>query len=163
MLGVCARSAGSLAAAVFGKEFLPLSWPLVRCRNLQSAAPQELIQPANSHDEPAKVLTDSFGRKHSYLRISLTEKCNLRCVYCMPEGGVPLTPNEKLLSSDEIVHLANLFATFGVKKVRLTGGEPLVRKDTLDIVEKLSQIPQLETFRGMTTKWVLFCPGNCPI
>uniref|UniRef100_A0A131Y278 Molybdenum cofactor biosynthesis protein 1 n=1 Tax=Ixodes ricinus TaxID=34613 RepID=A0A131Y278_IXORI len=150
MLGVCARSAGSLTAAVFGKEFLPLSWPLVRCRNLQSAAPQELIQPANSHDEPAKVLTDSFGRKHSYLRISLTEKCNLRCVYCMPEEGVPLTPNEKLLSSDEIVHLANLFATFGVKKVRLTGGEPLVRKDTLDIVEKLSQIPQLETL-GMTT------------
>lgn len=150
MLGVCARSAGSLTAAVFGKEFLPLSWPLVRCRNLQSAAPQELIQPANSHDEPAKVLTDSFGRKHSYLRISLTEKCSLRCVYCMPAEGVPLTPNEKLLSSDEIVHLATLFATFGVNKVRLTGGEPLVRKDTLDIVEKLSQIPQLETL-GMTT------------
>lgn len=150
MLGVCARSAGSLTAAVFGKEFLPLSWPLVRCRNLQSAAPQELIQPANSHDEPAKVLTDSFGRKHSYLRISLTEKCNLRCVYCMPAEGVPLTPNEKLLSSDEIVHLATLFATFGVNKVRLTGGEPLVRKDTLDIVERLSQIPQLETL-GMTT------------
>ncbi|KAG0418524.1 hypothetical protein HPB47_004760, partial [Ixodes persulcatus] len=101
-------------------------------------------------DEPAKVLTDSFGRKHSYLRISLTEKCSLRCVYCMPEEGVPLTPNEKLLSSDEIVHLATLFATFGVNKVRLTGGEPLVRKDTLDIVEKLSQIPQLETL-GMTT------------
>lgn len=55
-------------------------------------------------------------------------------VYCMPEEGVPLTPNEKLLSSDEIVHLATLFATFGVNKVRLTGGEPLVRKDTLDIV-----------------------------
>lgn len=150
MLGVCARSAGSLTAAVFGKKFLPLSWLLVRCRSLQSVASQKLIQPANSHDNPAKVLTDSFGRKHSYLRISLTERCNLRCVYCMPEEGVPLTPNEKLLSSDEIVHLATLFATFGVNKVRLTGGEPLVRKDTLDIVEKLSRIPQLETL-GMTT------------
>ncbi|XP_075551839.1 molybdenum cofactor biosynthesis protein 1-like isoform X1 [Dermacentor variabilis] len=100
--------------------------------------------------DAGQVLVDSFGRKHTYLRISLTEKCSLRCVYCMPEEGVPLTPNEKLLSSDEIVQLASLFVTFGVTKIRLTGGEPLVRKDAVSIIERLAKIPQLEVL-GITT------------
>ncbi|XP_037281166.2 molybdenum cofactor synthesis 1 isoform X1 [Rhipicephalus microplus] len=98
----------------------------------------------------ARVLVDTFGRKHTYLRISLTEKCSLRCVYCMPEEGVPLTSSEKLLTSDEIVQLASLFVTFGVNKIRLTGGEPLVRKDAVNIIESLAKIPQL-TVLGITT------------
>lgn len=105
---------------------------------------------ASNNEDAARGLVDSFGRKHSYLRISLTEKCSLRCVYCMPEEGVPLTPSEKLLTSDEIVHLATLFATFGVDKIRLTGGEPLVRKDAVDIIGRLSLIPQLRVL-GITT------------
>lgn len=100
--------------------------------------------------DAGQVLVDTFGRKHTYLRISLTEKCSLRCVYCMPEEGVPLTPKEKLLTSDEIVQLASLFATFGVTKIRLTGGEPLVRKDAVSIIERLAKIPQLEVL-GITT------------
>ncbi|XP_054922498.1 molybdenum cofactor biosynthesis protein 1 isoform X2 [Dermacentor andersoni] len=100
--------------------------------------------------DAGQVLVDSFGRKHTYLRISLTEKCSLRCVYCMPEEGVPLTPNEKLLTSDEIVQLASLFVSFGVTKIRLTGGEPLVRKDAVSIIERLAKIPQLEVL-GITT------------
>lgn len=104
----------------------------------------------SNNEDVAQGLVDSFGRKHSYLRISLTEKCSLRCVYCMPEEGVPLTPSEKLLTSDEIVHLATLFATFGVNKIRLTGGEPLVRKDAVDIIGRLSLIPQLSVL-GITT------------
>ncbi|XP_065293148.1 molybdenum cofactor biosynthesis protein 1-like isoform X2 [Dermacentor albipictus] len=100
--------------------------------------------------DTGQVLVDSFGRKHTYLRISLTEKCSLRCVYCMPEEGVPLTPHEKLLTSDEIVQLASLFVSFGVTKIRLTGGEPLVRKDAVSIVERLAKIPQLEVL-GITT------------
>lgn len=104
----------------------------------------------SNNEDAVQGLVDSFGRKHSYLRISLTEKCSLRCVYCMPEEGVPLTPSEKLLTSDEIVHLATLFATFGVNKIRLTGGEPLVRKDAVDIIGRLSLIPQLRVL-GITT------------
>uniref|UniRef100_A0A8C9FDC8 Molybdenum cofactor synthesis 1 n=1 Tax=Pavo cristatus TaxID=9049 RepID=A0A8C9FDC8_PAVCR len=80
-------------------------------------------------------LTDSFGRQHNYLRISLTEKCNLRCQYCMPEEGVQLTPKSELLTAQEIITLAGLFVKEGVEKIRLTGGEPLIRPDVVDIVE----------------------------
>ncbi|XP_053457156.1 molybdenum cofactor biosynthesis protein 1 isoform X3 [Nycticebus coucang] len=79
-------------------------------------------------------LTDSFGRQHSYLRISLTERCNLRCQYCMPEEGVPLTPKADLLTTEEILTLARLFVKEGITKIRLTGGEPLIRPDVVDIV-----------------------------
>eukprot|EP00064_Thunnus_orientalis_P007785 superscaffoldBa00000883_g7807 len=81
-------------------------------------------------------LTDNFGRRHSYLRISLTEKCNLRCQYCMPEEGVKLTPRGQLLSTSEVLTLARLFVQEGVDKIRLTGGEPLIRPDVLDIIGK---------------------------
>lgn len=85
-------------------------------------------------------LTDTFNRHHTYLRISLTERCNLRCTYCMPEEGVDLTPNSSLLSTDEIIHLAALFVRNGVTKIRLTGGEPSIRKDVVDIVKRLSDL-----------------------
>jgi len=80
------------------------------------------------------TLTDTFGREHSYLRISLTERCNLRCQYCMPEEGVPLTPTPQLLTAREVVWLGRLFASQGIDKIRLTGGEPLLRKDLREIV-----------------------------
>jgi len=70
-----------------------------------------------------ETLTDTFGRQHTYLRISLTEKCNLRCTYCMPESGVDLTPAEHLLTTDELMRLTELFVSCGVDKIRLTGGE----------------------------------------
>eukprot|EP01130_Rhizamoeba_saxonica_P004777 TRINITY_DN1942_c0_g1_i2.p1 TRINITY_DN1942_c0_g1~~TRINITY_DN1942_c0_g1_i2.p1 ORF type:complete len:119 (+),score=4.55 TRINITY_DN1942_c0_g1_i2:77-433(+) len=71
-------------------------------------------------------VTDSYGRLHNYLRISLTERCNLRCTYCMPEKGVDLTPQDQLLTNEEIFRIVNVFAQCGVDKVRLTGGEPSV-------------------------------------
>lgn len=89
-------------------------------------------------------LTDSFKRKHDYLRISVTERCNLRCLYCMPEEGVELSPDEKLLSTDEIVQLSKVFVSQGVTKIRLTGGEPTVRKDIIDIFARLKQIKGLK-------------------
>lgn len=99
------------------------------------------------------ALTDTFGRQHTYLRISLTERCNLRCQYCMPEEGVALTPNAHLLTSQEVVTLARLFASQGVDKIRLTGGEPLVRRDIADIVGSLSSLPGIKAV-SLTTNGV---------
>ena len=74
----------------------------------------------------SEFLMDTHGRHHNYLRISLTERCNLRCQYCMPEEGVQLTPNNNLLTTEEVVRIASVFVNQGVDKIRLTGGEPLV-------------------------------------
>ncbi|CAZ84324.1 unnamed protein product [Tuber melanosporum] len=88
----------------------------------------------------SEFLTDGFGRKHTYLRISVTERCNLRCVYCMPAEGVPLSPPAHLLSTPEILEIARLFVSQGVTKIRLTGGEPTVRKDVVELVEELGKL-----------------------
>ncbi|MDR7372194.1 GTP 3',8-cyclase MoaA [Flavobacterium aquidurense] len=90
---------------------------------------------------PSKtILTDDFGRKHNYLRISLLEKCNLRCTYCMPADGIALSPKASLMTAEEIFSLAQIFVENGVDKIRLTGGEPLLRKDFPDIISKLSTL-----------------------
>ena len=89
----------------------------------------------------APELVDAFGRGHNYLRISLTEKCNLRCGYCMPEDGVDLTAKDELLTADEIGRVVKIFAAAGVDKVRLTGGEPTLRKDLEDVVRRVSGTP----------------------
>jgi len=86
-------------------------------------------------------LYDTFGRKHNYLRISLTDACNLRCTYCMPNEDVSVTPSHKMMQVDEIVDLAKVFVNLGVNKIRLTGGEPLVRKDAKLIIQKLAELP----------------------
>ena len=85
----------------------------------------------------ARGLVDRFGRGHTYLRISVTERCNLRCSYCMPEAGVALLPRDTLLTFEEIERLAALFVRLGVRKVRLTGGEPLVRRDIDQLVARV--------------------------
>ncbi|KAF7592283.1 hypothetical protein BBP40_000414 [Aspergillus hancockii] len=85
-------------------------------------------------------LTDSFSRQHDYLRISVTERCNLRCVYCMPEEGVELSPPTRLLTSPEIVYLSSLFVSQGVTKIRLTGGEPTVRKDIVPLMQSIGHL-----------------------
>ncbi|XP_068149510.1 molybdenum cofactor biosynthesis protein 1 isoform X1 [Drosophila tropicalis] len=101
-------------------------------------------------DRKVSPLTDSFGRHHTYLRISLTERCNLRCDYCMPAEGVPLQPKSHLLSNEELIRLARIFVEQGVRKIRLTGGEPTVRRDIVDIVAEMKALPQLEHI-GITT------------
>ena len=87
------------------------------------------------------ILTDQFKRNHTYLRISLTERCNLRCTYCMPAEGIPLSPKSHIMNYDEIYEIAKVFVTNGVTKIRLTGGEPLIRKDIPIILEKLASLP----------------------
>ena len=86
------------------------------------------------------LLQDTHQRNHSYLRISITEKCNLRCTYCMPAEGIALTPRPHLMTEDEIVSIAQTFVDLGVTKIRLTGGEPLVRKEAHSIIERLGQL-----------------------
>ncbi|KAL4934527.1 uncharacterized protein BDV17DRAFT_9310 [Aspergillus undulatus] len=85
-------------------------------------------------------LTDTFDRQHDYLRISVTERCNLRCLYCMPEEGVQLSPSARLLTSPEIVYLSSLFVSQGVTKIRLTGGEPTVRKDIVPLMQSIGEL-----------------------
>lgn len=102
---------------------------------------------------PSKtILTDDFGRKHNYLRISLLEKCNLRCTYCMPADGIALSPKASLMTADEIFSIARIFVENGVDKIRLTGGEPLLRKDFPEIASKLAT---LEVALSITTNGIL--------
>lgn len=89
---------------------------------------------------PGIALTDTFGRKHDYLRISLTDKCNLRCTYCMPENGIDLQPHDSYMTRSEVLAIAREFVKMGVRKIRLTGGEPLVRKDAADIIQDLGSL-----------------------
>ncbi|MEX2603840.1 MAG: GTP 3',8-cyclase MoaA [Gracilimonas sp.] len=86
------------------------------------------------------VLFDQFKRKHDYLRVSLTERCNLRCKYCMPADGIPLTPAAHLPTSEELLNIISVFAEMGINKIRFTGGEPLVRKDAGFIIEESSKL-----------------------
>lgn len=87
------------------------------------------------------MLIDSFDRAHNYLRISLTDNCNLRCFYCMPEEDYEFTPASRLMQPNEIESIASIFVQNGVDKIRLTGGEPLVRKDAAEIIERLAKLP----------------------
>lgn len=98
------------------------------------------------------ILTDTFGRTHNYLRISLIEKCNLRCTYCMPADGIALSPKASLMTAEEIYDIAKIFVQNGVDKIRLTGGEPLLRKDFPEIIAQLSQ---LNTEISITTNGIL--------
>ena len=89
----------------------------------------------------AHILKDLHGRAHSYLRISLVERCNLRCFYCMPAEGIQLTPKKEIMTYEEIFKIAKTFVAHGVTKIRLTGGEPLIRKDFPLVLEKLAKLP----------------------
>ena len=86
-------------------------------------------------------ILDTFGRKHTYLRISLTDKCNLRCTYCMPQEDMQFMPSKWLMQAEEIEIIAGIFVEMGVDKIRLTGGEPLVRKDVGRIINNLGKLP----------------------
>ena len=98
------------------------------------------------------MLIDQHKRIHNYLRISLTDSCNFRCQYCMPDENIQCMPNKHLMSPDEIESLAKTFVEMGVKKIRLTGGEPMVRKEFVDIVQRLAKLPVELT---LTTNGVL--------
>lgn len=99
-------------------------------------------------------LIDKFDRLHDNLRISVTDRCNIRCFYCMPEDGVKFMPREEILSFEEIARVARVAVSLGVRKLRITGGEPLVRKNLPVLIEKLTAIPGVEDI-ALTTNAVL--------
>jgi len=99
-------------------------------------------------------LIDRFGRTHDYLRISVTDQCNLRCVYCMPEEGLEFLPHDSMLTAEEIAKIVRVGARLGIRKIRITGGEPLVRRDIVDIVEGVASIPGIEDV-SLTTNGLL--------
>ncbi|MBI5970388.1 MAG: GTP 3',8-cyclase MoaA [Deltaproteobacteria bacterium] len=101
-----------------------------------------------------KTLVDGYKRKIDYLRVSITDRCNLRCVYCMPPEGIELMESKNILRYEEILRIAGIAAKNGVTKIRLTGGEPLVRKGLLDFIRKLSEVPGVEDL-SLTTNGVL--------
>ncbi len=102
-------------------------------------------------DGPAQ---DAFGRRINYLRVSLTDRCNLRCVYCMPPEGVRWQPKEELLTDDELLRVIRCAADVGFTKIRLTGGEPTLRRDLPDLVREIAALPTI-TDIAMTTNGVL--------
>lgn len=99
-------------------------------------------------------LVDNFGRKHTYLRISVTDRCNLRCTYCMPEEDMQWKSRSEILSYEEIIRVARVSVGMGIEKIRITGGEPLVRADIEHLLDEIRAIPGLKSL-AMTTNAVL--------
>lgn len=99
-------------------------------------------------------MKDSFGREINYLRISLTDRCNLRCEYCMPGKGIDKFPHEEMLTLEEIYKISETFVELGINKIRLTGGEPLTRLNVVDLVSKISKLEGIKDL-AMTTNGVL--------
>jgi len=99
-------------------------------------------------------MLDSYGREINYLRVSVTDRCNLRCRYCMPEEGVEKLPHENILSLEEMHRLIKIASTLGIRKVRLTGGEPLVRKNIIQLVNDIASLPGIDDV-AMTTNGIL--------
>ena len=99
-------------------------------------------------------MRDQFNRDLTYLRVSITDRCNLRCTYCMPVEGVETMPHDELLSYEELYSVIEKFVSLGVKKLRITGGEPLLRKDVVKFIEQVAKLDKLEDI-AMTTNGLL--------
>ncbi|KAJ8107704.1 hypothetical protein OPT61_g8686 [Boeremia exigua] len=121
-----------------GVEFPGNGIPPVQTPSRQAA--RERIQAIESAKPFSEFLTDNYRRQHDYLRISITERCNLRCLYCMPEEGIPLSPPANMLTTPEIFYLSSLFVSQGVTKIRLTGGEPTVRRDIVPLMQQIGSL-----------------------
>jgi len=120
----------------------PQPSPLVQ---LGAPSPARMGEYPSPHEvPPSGPMMDGFGRRIEYLRISVTDKCNLRCVYCMPEEGLPWLKREEILSYEEIAEVVRVMAPLGLRRVRITGGEPLVRRDLPVLIRALRRIPGIE-------------------
>jgi cyclic pyranopterin phosphate synthase len=105
--------------------------------------------------EIQEQLRDPFGRNIDYLRVSITDRCNFRCVYCMPESGFPVTPKEESLTNSEIVRLVGIAASLGMSKIRLTGGEPLLRRDLPQMLSSIAEMSGVSEISCTTNGFLL--------
>lgn len=112
------------------------------------------VQMLHKRDEIMQLLTDSYGRRIKSMRISITDKCNFRCTYCMPAEGLPWLKKAEILSYEEIVHVARVAISLGIEQIRLTGGEPLVRRDVPELIRQLRAIDGLHSL-SLTTNGIL--------
>ncbi|MCC6314887.1 MAG: radical SAM protein, partial [Thermomicrobiales bacterium] len=119
-----------------------------------SIASQIRLEPVVSDRVAPNVARDAYGRAMTSLRVSLTDRCNFRCVYCMPAIGMRFQPREEHLTDEELIHLIEAFARLGVTKLRLTGGEPTVRPHLPELVAAMKAIPGIEEV-AMTTNGLL--------
>lgn len=103
------------------------------------------------------MLLDNHGRPIQYVRLAVTDRCNLRCFYCMPAEGISFLKKQEILSYEEIIRLLTILANLGISKVRLTGGEPFIRKDFMDLLSRIHQIPGIEHIH-LTTNGTLTAP-----
>ncbi len=117
--------------------------------------------PATPSFTPGQAMADSFGRSINYLRISLTDACNLRCVYCMPED-MTFRPRRELMSDDEIMTLVEVGASLGVRKIRLTGGEPSIRSNVVELVRRIAAVPGIKDL-AMTTNALMLDKLAAPL
>ncbi|HEV2735575.1 MAG TPA: radical SAM protein, partial [Longimicrobiaceae bacterium] len=124
-----------------------MSGPLVRIGGVYP-------QPERREVPDVGPMQDGFGRRVEYLRVSVTDKCNLRCVYCMPEEGLPWLRREEILRYEEIAEVVRVMAGMGLRRVRLTGGEPLVRRDLPRLVRLIRAVPGIEDL-ALSTNAVL--------
>ena len=99
-------------------------------------------------------MRDGHGRKIDYMRISLTDRCNLRCIYCMPAEGIVQVPHDRILRLSEIERLVRIAAQMGVERIRLTGGEPLVRRGVVELVAAIASTPGIKDV-SLTTNGIL--------
>lgn len=104
--------------------------------------------------EKDNILVDNWGRKVNYLRIAITDRCNLRCFYCMPEEGIKYIAKKELLTYEELLRLAGIVSEMGVNKIRLTGGEPFIRRDFVPFLHNLAKVPGINSIH-ITTNGVL--------
>ncbi|KAA2223145.1 GTP 3',8-cyclase MoaA [Chryseobacterium sediminis] len=103
------------------------------------------------------MLTDKFGRNINYLRLAIVDRCNLRCTYCMPENGLTWIKQKELMTDEEMLRICSVFTKMGVDKIRITGGEPFVRKNSIELIRKISQLDGL-TDLSITTNGLLTEP-----
>jgi len=100
------------------------------------------------------MLTDQFGRSINYLRLAIVDRCNLRCTYCMPENGLTWIKQKELMTDEEMLRICSVFTELGVDKIRITGGEPFVRKNSIELIQNISQLDGL-TDLSITTNGLL--------
>lgn len=100
------------------------------------------------------MLKDKFGRDINYLRLAVVDRCNLRCTYCMPENGLSWIKQKELMTDEEMIRICSVFTELGINKIRITGGEPFVRKNCINLIEQLSQLQGLDDL-SITTNGLL--------